>query len=442
MMASPPCPVDLHPRERLVKSIAACIAIVAASLGSAWVSAADARPNIVLIIGDDHAWTDYGFMGNAEVRTPHIDRLAAEGLTYTRGYVTTALCSPSLATLLTGLHPHQHGITGNDPVEGQPREKWLERFFRHPLLPRLLADAGYVTMHTGKYWMRQPADAGFTRDMGSTGRHGGKALAIGRETMQPIKDAMDAAVGESKPFFIWYAPFLPHTPHDPPQRLLEKYAAIEPPARAKYYAMIEWLDETVGDLLASLASRGLDENTLVVYLNDNGWNDFGKLTPYENGVRTPIVLRWPKKVAPRIDREHLAGNIDIVPTLLTAAGVPLPAGLPGVNLLDERAVAARDTLFLANYTHDMVAVDDPGRSLLTRTCIHGGWKLVAWQPTLPENGMAAGKKRKNPDARHELFDLAADPGETKNLAADRPDVVERLDARLDGWWRPEATQAR
>jgi len=418
-----------------MKPSVACAVIAAICFGRA-APAADARPNIVLIIGDDHAWTDYGFMDNAQVRTPHIDRLAAESLTYTRGYVTTALCSPSLATLLTGLHPHQHGITGNDPVKGQPREAWLERFFCHPLLPKLLADAGYVTMHTGKYWMREPADAGFTRDMGETDRHGGKALAIGRESMQPIYDAIDAAGRESKPFFIWYAPFLPHTPHNPPQRLLDKYAAIEPPARAKYYAMIEWLDETVGDLMANLKSRGIDENTLVVYLNDNGWNDFGKLTPYENGVRTPVALRWPGKVAARVDREHLASNIDIVPTLLTAAGVPLPAGLPGVNLLDAKAVAARDTIFLSQFTHDMVAADSPGQSLLSRTCIEGGWKLIDWQQAPPGNGKPQGKARKNPGARQELFDLAADPAETRNLAAEQPERLQALAARLDDWWKP------
>jgi len=408
------------------------VAALAALLTGGHGAGAEARPNIVLIIGDDHAWTDYGFMGNAAVRTPHIDRLAATGLTYTRGYVTTALCSPSLATLLTGLHPHQHGITGNDPERGQSREAWLDRFFRHPLLPKLLADAGYLTMHTGKYWMREPAAAGFSRHMGNTDRHGGQALDIGRQTMQPIYDAIDAAGREAKPFFIWYAPFLPHTPHNPPARLLDTYAAIKPESRAKYYAMIEWLDETVGDLMANLKSRGIDEDTLVVYLNDNGWNDRGKMTPYENGVRTPILLRWPKKLAPRIDRDRLAGNIDIMPTILAAAGVPAPAGLPGVDLLDERAVAARDTLFLANYTHDMVSPDDPGLSLLSRTCIHGTWKLIEWRQPEP----AADRNAQDQVGRRELFDLAADPLEERNLAAEQPARVQALAGRIDGWWQP------
>ena len=395
------------------------------------------RPNIVLIIGDDHAWTDYGFMGNADVRTPHIDRLAAEGLTFTRGYATTALCSPSLATLLTGLHPHQHGITGNDPAAGNSRAAWLERFFRHPMLPRLLAEHGYLTMHTGKYWLRQPVDAGFNRDMGPTDRHGGKALAIGRETMQPIRDAIDAAAKASQPFFIWYAPLLPHTPHDPPQRLLARHASVQPKGRAAYYAMIEWLDETIGELMADLERRGIGDDTLVVYLNDNGWNEFGKLTPYENGVRTPIVLRWPRNVPARMDREHLASNIDIMPTILAAAGAAVPEDLPGVSLLDDRAVAARDTLFLANYDHDMAAADDPAKSLRSRTCIHGTWKLIDWRDTReePVKGRAA-RVRKHPDANTELFDLAADPQEKENRAAREPAVVGDLRGRLDAWWNP------
>ena len=124
-------------------------------LSAAFVFAATAeadskQPNIVLIISDDHAWTDYGFAGHPHAKTPNIDRLAAEGLTYTRGYVTTAICSPSLATMLTGLYPHQHGITGNDPHQGQNRADWIDPFFKKPQLPRLLTDAGYMTLHTGK----------------------------------------------------------------------------------------------------------------------------------------------------------------------------------------------------------------------------------------------------------------------------------------------------
>jgi len=397
------------------------------------------RPNVVLIISDDHAWTDYGFLKSPQARTPNIDRLAAEGLTFTRGYVTTALCSPSLATMLTGLYPHQHGITGNDPVKGTPRAAWLDPFFELPLLPQLLADAGYRTLHTGKLWMGTPARVGFTDDMGPTGRHGGQALAIGRETMQPIYEVIDNAQQEQQPFFVWYAPFLPHTPHNPPARLLEKYAEIEDPKQAKYLAMVEWLDETCGDLMDHLREQGLDENTLVLYLADNGWNESGKGFPYENGVRTPLIVRWPAKVSARIDREHLASNVDVMPTLLAACGIAAPESLPGVNLLDKQAVASRDTIYLSNFAHDMVSPSEPEKSLWTRSCIHGNWKLIVWQdPTPAVRPYNHGFRRKNPGQTWELFDLKTDPHETTNLAEQHPEIVRDLQERLDRWWNPTA----
>ena len=400
-------------------------------------TAADSKqPNVVLIISDDHAWTDYSFAGHPHTRTPNIDRLSAEGLTFTRGYVTTAICSPSLATMLTGLYPHQHGITGNDPVRGQDRADWIEPFFKKTQLPKQLADAGYLTLHTGKYWMKHPSRVGFTDDMGSTGRHGGQALSIGRKSMKPIYDFIDKAQRQKKPFFVWYAPFLPHTPHNPPERLLKKYAAIKNPAKAKYMAMIEWLDETCGDLMEQLNKKGVADNTLVLYLADNGWNEYGKAHPYENGVRTPFIAHWPGKIKPRKDERQLVSNIDIVPTILSAAGIKPSASLPGINLLDEKAVEKRNTIFLSNFAHDMVSATEPEKSLWTRSCIHGKWKLVAWIENPPKvRPWAGGHRHKNPDTNLELFDLLADPHETNNLANAHPEVVRDLAARIDNWWK-------
>ncbi len=396
------------------------------------------QPNVILIISDDHAWTDYGFMGNADVRTPHLDRIAAEGLTFTRGYVPTALCSPSLATLLTGRYPHQHGITGNDPAESRPREPWLERFFQFPQLPRLLADSGYRTLHTGKYWMREPAAAGFTDSMGQTDRHGGQALAIGRDSMQPIFEFIDRTQADNQPFFVWYAPFLPHQPHNPPERLLKHYVQIQPESRAKYYAMVEWLDETCGQLLDHLEKRDLERNTLLVFLADNGWNEFGKSSPYENGVRTPILLRWPAKIQPRFERTQLASSIDIVPTILAACGVQAPANLPGIDLLDSAALARRDTVFLEHYAHDMVSAAQPERSLWSRSCIQGDWKLIAWQANPPTvKPSLGGQRHKDPDSPLELYDLSRDPTESTNLAAQHADVVRHLEELLATHWQSD-----
>ena len=185
-------------------------------------SSADAGPpNVVLIIGDDQAWTDFGFMGHPVIKTPHLDRLAAQSALFPRGYVPTSLCRPSLATLLSGLYPHQHKICGNDPKPGVDRGVLLKHVERIPKLPALLGSNGYVSHQSGKWWEGNFALGGFTAGMTHGdpkrgGRHGDDGLRIGRQGMQPVFDFIDASAG--KPFFLWYAPFLPHAPHNPPQR--------------------------------------------------------------------------------------------------------------------------------------------------------------------------------------------------------------------------------
>ena len=253
--------------------------------------------------------------------------------------------------------------------------------------------------------------------------------------MKPIYDFIDKAQQQEKPFFVWYAPFLPHTPHNPPERLLRKYAEVKNPGKAKYLAMIEWLDETCGELMSQLKKKGVADNTLVLYLADNGWNEYGKAHPYENGVRTPVIAHWPGKIKPRKDEHQLVSNIDVFPTILTAAGVKPPPSLPGVNLLNQQAVAQRETLFLSNFAHNMVSATEPEKSLWTQSCITGKWKLVAWIKNPPKIKPWGGGHRKKTGADLELFDLQADPHETKNLAQAHPEVVQDLLTRINGWWK-------
>jgi uncharacterized sulfatase len=244
-------------------------------------------PNIVLIISDDHAWTDYSFMGHPHIRTPNIDRLAAESLTFSRGYVPSSLCCPSLASIITGLYPHQHRITSNDPpmpAGMTGREFWKSTEYRQgrevmnrqleavPTLPRLLAAVNYLSLQTGKWWQGNYRRGGFTHGMTEGERHGDAGTQIGRKTMQPIFNFIAEARRDERPFFVWYAPMMPHQVHNPPQRLLKKYESIAPTLHvAKYWGMVEWFDETVGSLLKHLEQQGLAENTIVVYLADNGW---------------------------------------------------------------------------------------------------------------------------------------------------------------------------
>ena len=392
-------------------------------------------PNVVLIVSDDQHWRDYGFMGHEHLRTPHLDRLARESRVYRRGYVTSSLCCPSLASVITGRYPHEHRIVGNDPPGGKDafaagRERMNEHLAEWPTLPRLLAARGFLSLQTGKWWQGDFSRGGFTAGMTKGGRHGDEGLAIGRTTLQPIYDFIGRCRRDGKPFFIWYAPMLPHDPHDPPADLVEHYAAKTDSLHvARYWGNVERFDRTVGDLLDHLDREQLARDTLVVYVTDNGWIQDpqaarfaprSKLSPYDGGLRTPIMLRRPGTIEPKTS-DALASAIDIAPTVLAACGVEPPEGLPGVNLLDEQAVAGRKQIFGECYTHTIVDLDDPAKSLLWRWTVTDRWKLIV-------PATAGGES--------ELFDIAADPAEATNLAAARPEIVRELSTSLDGWWTP------
>jgi uncharacterized sulfatase len=406
------------------------------------------RPNIVLIISDDHAWTDYGFMGHPIVKTPHLDRLAREGLAFSRGYVPASLCCPSLASIITGRYPHQHKITCNDPPK--PETMTAQEFRqspaftegrdimnRHleaaPTLPRRLRELGYLTLQTGKWWQGHYRTGGFTHGMTQGQRHGDEGLEIGRKTMQPIYDFIATAQAEKRPFFVWYAPMMPHEPHTPPERLFAKYTNITNSVGvARYWAMIEWFDETVGALLDHLDQRDLARNTIVLYLADNGWIQRpdapgyapkSKQSPYDGGLRTPILLRWPGRVTPGRS-EALATSVDLLPTLWAALGQPPDPALPGINLLDDRMLKARKRVFGECFTHNAIDLNDPAANLRWRWVIEDHWKLIVPNPA------------NEPRAALELYDLRNDPFEERNLARREAASVLGLRTQLDGWWDP------
>lgn len=302
-----------------------------------------------------------------------------------------------------------------------------------PSLPRVLGRAGYLSLQTGKWWQGHYSRGGFTHGMTRGQRHGDEGLEIGRSTMEPIYDFIAAARRETKPFFVWYAPLLPHTPHNPPERLLAKYRDKSPSLPiAKYWAMVEWFDETCGQLLDHLDREGLRENTLVIYVADNGWitdPETGRYAPrskrsqYDGGLRTPILLRWPARVKPERS-PHLASSIDLAPTILAAAGIKPSQPLPGINLLEEPARGARPAIYGENFTHNAVDLEDPASSLRFRWMIAGDWKLIV--PTA----------RHEPQGVVELYRLSADPHEERNLAAVEPDRVAQMIRQLDAWWSP------
>lgn len=420
--------------------------------------AAEQPPNIVFILSDDQAWTDYGFMGHTDIKTPHLDKLAARSLVFERGYVAAPLCRPSLASLATGLYPFQHGVTGND-VDGRNNRAELDvpiraAFHQHPSFIKLLTSNGYLAHQSGKWWEGSWKEGGFTHGMTHGdptrgGRHGDEGLKIGRESIKPVTEFIDHATTEKKPFLLWYAPFLPHTPHNPPDRLLDKYRQSGRAADvSKYYAMCEWFDETCGELFGFLDEKGLTENTMVIYICDNGWaaastnaddpnqklwSEFAqrsKGSPYENGIRTPIMVSWPGHMKPeRVP--NLAHAIDVFPTIAAAAGLRAPADLLGINLLDGNARAERKVVFgVCNSIHNMTP-GNPDGTLQYLWCVERDWKLLL---------RYHGKDTTEYHNLHvwdtepvRLYNLKDDPKEENDLSYEHPEIAERLRKMIEAW---------
>ncbi|MBC3758720.1 sulfatase-like hydrolase/transferase [Hyunsoonleella sp. SJ7] len=397
-------------------------------------------PNIVFILSDDQSWTDYSFMGDENIETPRIDQFASESLTFTQSYVPTPLCSPSLATIITGLYPKDHGILGNDKVYDRGNIRGKERaeaykpvisaFEKKTTLPDMLKEKGYLSFQTGKWWHGSHKIGGF--DYGMThgdptrgGRHGDYGLEIGRKGLDTINSYVDLALKEKKPFFLWYAPFLPHRPHNPPQRLFEKYQnKTHSEHLAKYWAMCEWFDETCGQLFDMFEEKGLTENTLFVYVCDNGWAQnpeksgylkHSKRAPYDMGIRTPIMYKWKGKITPKMDKNTITSSIDMVPTVLDVLGIEKPDNLPGVSVLDEKALTERKGVFGEVYAHDFDTIEN---SMFYNMAIFPPYKIIVPDPVRKKDEVV------------QLFNIEEDPFEKNNIAEANPDIVKDLQDKI------------
>ncbi len=402
------------------------------------------KPNIVFILSDDQSWTDYSFMGDKNIETPRLDKFASESLTFTKGYVPTSLCSPSLATIITGLYPKDNGILGNDRVyervkgnrEASQKNRTeaykpiISAFEKQTTLPDMLKEKGYLSFQTGKWWHGNYKVGGF--DYGMThgnpkkgGRHGDYGLEIGRKGLDTINSYLNLALKEKKPFFLWYAPFLPHKPHTPPQRLYEKYKKkTDSEYLAKYWAMCEWFDETCGELFDLIDDKGLTENTLFVYVCDNGWvqnpnngssGKTSKRAPYDLGIRTPFMYKWAGKITPKMDTETVVSSIDMIPTVLDILDIYKPKELPGISVLDEEKLSKRDVVFGEIYAHDFDSIES---SLFYTMAIAKPYKIIVPNPTRKAN------------AKVELFNIDEDPFEKNNIASNNPEIVKDLTSKI------------
>jgi arylsulfatase B len=416
----------------------------AAALNQAVAQTQAKRPNILLILADDLGWGDVGYQGS-EIKTPNIDRLASESVQFTQCHVYP-LCSPTWSGLMTGRSPMRFGLmyTVVRPWanHGIPLDEHL--------MPQSFKAAGYQTAACGKWHLGHgnrklmPNARGFDhfyghlngaldyfsheRDGGIDWQRNGVSLReegystdlLTAETIRWIK-----ARDRDRPFFF-YLPFnAPHGPLQAPKDAIEKYAHIPDVKRRTYAAMVDRLDAGIGRILAALDSEGLRDDTLVVFLSDNGGalgsgaNNgtlrAGKATVYQGGLRVPALMRWPGHLQAGSKSEQVMMNLDFFPTLAAAAGIE-PAGkhpLDGKNLwplITSGKTEVREDLFFAT--------EEADRQWAVR---RGKWKLVR-RSQLTTFAVTT-----------ELFDLDADPSERNNVAAKQPDLVLNLNAELDRW---------
>ena len=448
------------------------------------------RPNIVMIIADDQAWMDYGFMGNDLVHTPNLDRLASQSARFVNGYVPSSVCRPSLVSILTGLYPHQHGVHFNHGPPGNSgynrmtsateyrrvRSREFELIRKQPTLPRVLQKHGYRCLQTGKFWEGHWRNGGFTEGMtvfesppesqtyggirtlasGVRAAHGNGdiGLQIGRETMKPIRQFIASCEGEQTPWMVWYAPYLPHQPHDSPKQFydLAKSKGSVAEHDLPYFASIAQFDHTVGQLVDIVKSLSDEKNTLFVFVSDNGWRasknrqkrtkhvEFAhtkrsKRAPFDDGLRTPILVRWDKVVAPS-QHDGLVSSIDLMPTILSAVGVSDESSdaLSGIDLMPiARGEAEPPTdraVFGGVYPGDATSLDAPHRDIAYRWIRQGNWKLIV--PHSHQNQKPWGDYLSEPA----LFRIDNDPFEQTNVISEQPTVASRLHSLLDQWWTP------
>jgi uncharacterized sulfatase len=311
------------------------------------------------------------------------------------------------------------------------RNRMTAPMLDHPSFIRTLKDNGYATLQTGKWWEGDPLDHGFTDamthgDINRGGRHGDRGLDIGRKTMQPIFDFVEKARRNEQPFFVWYGVFLPHAPHNAPDRLYDKYKDVAPnEPTARYWANVEWLDESCGQIVEYLKKQNLYENTIFVYTCDNGWvqdpkkmnrSIRSKREPVEAGIRTPIFITNAATIQPHRDSETLASNIDIATTILLACDIKPPAQMEGLDLRDPKQLKERQRVFVDAYAHDsdLDLLGNLDSGLKARVVIDGWDKLIARQD------------------RKELYNLKSDPDDRENLAATNPKKVAKLSEMIDG----------
>ncbi|MFO1407875.1 MAG: arylsulfatase [Steroidobacteraceae bacterium] len=434
---------------RRLTTLFCALAALAAPL-AAWAAAEARPPNIVYIVADDLGWKDVGYHGS-DIRTPTIDALAREGARMNQFYAQP-MCTPTRAALMTGRYPFRYGLQTavilSGHTYGLDTSEWL--------LPQALGAAGYETAIVGKwhlghadkkYWPRQ---RGFDhqygpligeldyftheqhgvldwyRDNEPVREPGYTTTLLGNEAVRFI-----AAQSPSKPFFLYLTFNAPHTPYQAPQEWLDRYSNVADPSRRAYAASISAMDFEIGRVVAELDRKGLRDDTLIVFQSDNGGTrnaqfagelDMtnvklppdngpyreGKGTLYEGGTLVPALANWPGHIPAGTEVNGMIHVVDMYPTLVRLGGGSTAKSKPLDGLDVWGAIAEGQPSPRTEIVYNV----EPLRAAIRQ----GDWKLV-WITPLPQ--------------KVELYDLAKDPFETRNVAADHPAEVAKLERRVD-----------
>ena len=460
-----------HSRLRML-SLAGCIALLAAGHSARAAETQPPKPNIVYILADDLGYADVGFMGSKEIRTPEIDKLAAGGAILESFYVQP-VCSPTRSTLLTGRYPTRTGVY----TVVRPHAKWglpLEE----RTLPVALREAGYHTAICGKWHLGefetayQPTRRGFDEQYGHffgaldyfthlrdgerdwyrndqpNADEGYSTHLLGREACRVIRERpMD------KPLFL-YVPFnAVHGPYQTPNSYTAPYPQLKG-TRQKYAGMIAAMDEAIGQIVAALDETGIRKNTLILFSSDNGGPGPGTITDngplragkgtiYEGGVRVCALANWPEQIKAGTRVTEPIHAVDCFPTLVKLAGGSLEQKLP-LDGLDVWSTITQG----AKSPHDAILLcAQPNRAAVRS----GNWKLMVNadapaddSPAKSDGGKAKAKKKAAKKAQAnsglvQLYNLAEDVGERQNLAAEQPERVAELRAKLDAFLKDAVT---
>ena len=424
------------------------------------------KPNFIFIISDDHRWDAIGAAGNTKIKTPVLDQLAKEGVYFRQATIHVAQCAPSRATLLTGLSPHQTGYYSNNFLRSDL--EWATRF-TVPTMTELMVQAGYETVLVGKWHLAtDPWLTGFSNvrtwlpEAGSSyldsrlskGNSRNKEMVNGFTNQIFAEDAIDflnSDAATKKSFLLWFASTLPHDPYKPnPPNVTSLYEdhgegdlipktfpvnsevllGLEgappqaiPPGIKDYYAAVSYLDELVGKIRQTLKRRGLAENTIIIFMGDNGLMAGsrglrGKVVPWDESVRVPLIIYAPKFSTIKGTSDLPVSSLDLPATILSFAGIKSPQSWAGRDL--RKALTGKKDHGIEYAVSEWADTESQFRHYTYRSIRTPQYKLIKWD---------------KPEKQDEFYDLVSDPHETKNLinSTDVRNSRNKLSSQLDTW---------